>query len=251
MEPTDVTACFERTHAILRNDHFVYASGKHGSMYVNKKMLYTDARATAFLCKEMARRALAGFGPITCVVGPEKGGIILAQWVGYFFSAERPGCRVTSVFAEKSKWDIIAPYGGPHFIFSDEYKDFVRDKYVVLVDDVVNTGGSLRSLARLVRECGGNIRGAAVLWDRGDVTADDIEVPSLISLVNEKMESWPADNCSLCMEKKPINPHYGRGREFITKFITKRLAEESTESIARLSAKMPPHALRDYRGIVE
>lgn len=253
MEQTNVIACFERANAILRNDHFIYASWMHGSEYVSKKMLYTDTLVTRFLCYEMARRALT-FSPITCVVGPEKGGIILSQLVGYFLSVESFKRRVTSVYAEKIE-DIVShthgtlfpPIWGKRFVFSDEYKDLVQGKDIVLVDDVVNTGGSLRDLARLVRKCGGKIRGAVTLWNRGDATAENIEVPSLLSLVDVKMESWSAEQCQLCKENKPVNPRHGRGREFIIR----QLGENSAEGIARFPIELPPYALRDYRGVVE
>lgn len=217
MESRNVMTYFQRTDAILRNDHFVYASWKHGSVYVRKKMLYADASITALLCGKMARHALV-FGPITCVVGPEKGGIILSQWVGYFLN-EISEYRVTSVYAEKT--DIPTPASalahGPYFIFSDDYEDLVRGKDVLLVDDVVTTGRSLCNLAYSVRECGGKICGAVALWNRGSVTARPIGVPGLTSLVNISAELWRADTCPLCINGIPVNPHYGRGKEFIAR----------------------------------
>lgn len=223
MEPMDVMACLERAGAILRNDHFVYASGLHGDTYIAKKMLYTDASVTALLCRQMAQRALE-FGRITCVVGPEKGGIILAQWVGYFLN-EALEYKVASVFAEKTDVPTYSPAHWPRFIFSDDYGRLVKDKDVLLVDDVVTTGGSLGSLACLVRQYGGKIRGGVALYNRGNVAASDIGIPGLVSLVNMSEESWPAHQCLLCVNKVPVNLHYGRGREFIMRGVVEDIQQ--------------------------
>jgi len=222
MEPTDVLYCLERTGAMLRNDHFVYASGLHGDTYIEKKMLYTDAPTMALLCEQMARRVL-DFGRITCVVGPEKGGIILAQWVGYFLN-EVSEYRVASVFAEKG--DGSFPYSSElNFVFNGGYGDLVRGVDVLLVDDVVNTGGSLRALAYRVRQCEGNIVGAVAICNRGGVHAYEADVPRLVSLADIFLPSYHADQCPLCASGIPVNREYGRGRQFVQQGVLDAIAQ--------------------------
>ncbi|MDP3779440.1 MAG: phosphoribosyltransferase family protein [bacterium] len=219
MEPTDVMACLERVGAMLRNDHFVYTSGLHGDTYVEKKMLYTNAPVTALLCGQMARRAL-DFGRITCVVGPEKGGIILAQWVGYFLN-EVSEYVVRSVYAEKSTSSL----GSPSFVFSDGYGNLVRGQDVLLVDDVAHTGGSLRNLAYRVRQCEGNIVGAVSICNRGGISAHNIGIPGLVSLLTISLRSYAAEQCPLCANGTPVNPRYGRGREFLERGIIEAISQ--------------------------
>ena len=73
----DVIERLRSVGAILTNDHLVYTSGKHGSVYVNKDAMYPHVRETSDVCAEFAHRA-AEFD-IEAVVGPALGGIILAQ----------------------------------------------------------------------------------------------------------------------------------------------------------------------------
>ncbi len=75
---------FERIGAIIANNHFVYASGKHGSAYFNKNAVYCDTEETSRLCRAIAEQ-FAGDN-IELVIGPETGGIVLSQWTAYHFS---------------------------------------------------------------------------------------------------------------------------------------------------------------------
>lgn len=217
MVPSHVLELFDRLGVIIRNNHFVYTSEidgveMHGPTYVNKDGLYPHATETSQLCRELAKRSLYELGSrINCVVGPEKGGIILSQWVGYFL-AEVPGLKgspVISLFAEKMK-DTI---GNTQFIFTRGYGDMVAGKNVLIVEDVIHTGQSVKKVADLVQRHGGKVIGVGSLCNRGGKEAYHIGVPRIFSLLNMQMESWSAEHCPLCFDGIPINRQFGKGKE--------------------------------------
>ncbi|MEK9195460.1 MAG: hypothetical protein AAB975_03730, partial [Patescibacteria group bacterium] len=133
MAPTYVLELFNRLGIIIRNDHFVYTSKvdgvkMHGPTYINKDGFYTQATETSQLCRELAKRSVyhIGIENIDCVVGPEKGGIILSQWVGYFLT-EITKKSVISLFAEKMQ-DTVRD---TRFIFNRGYGDLVKNKNIL------------------------------------------------------------------------------------------------------------------------
>jgi orotate phosphoribosyltransferase len=217
MTPSRVLELFDRLKVIIRNDHFIYTSEvdgieMHGPTYVNKDGLYPYTTETSALCRELTNRSLYHLGGrnIDCVVGPEKGGIILSQWVGYFLT-QMTGKIVLSVFAEKTK-DAA---GNMFFVFNRGYGDLVKDKNVLIVEDVVHTGESVKKVVDLVRQHGGNVRGVGSLCNRGGKAAAHIGVPYLFSLLDMAMESWMRNICLLCADNVPINTKFGKGKEYI------------------------------------
>ena len=221
MQASRVLEIFNRLGIIIRNDHFIYTSDRdgaemHGDTYINKDGLYPYPHETFKLCRELAKRSLCHVGDdMNCVVGPEKGGIILSQLVGYFLmELMNTGMRkqtVISLFAEKIKNTT----GKTGFIFNRGYGDLVADKDVLIVEDVINTGESVRKVADLVRQYGGRVWAVGSLCNRGSASAQDIGIPRMFSLLDICMESWSADICPLCIEGFPVNRQFGKGKEFV------------------------------------
>jgi len=203
---------FKQLGALRENDHFVYASGYHGSTYVAKEMLYVYPEITWILCEEM--KNLCGKGwEIDCVVGPEKGGMILSQWVGYLL-AQSTGRQVTSVFAHK----LVPPMGGNGFTFMQEYGNFIDGKNIFIVEDIINTGGTVKNIVSLVCDWGGIVKAVGALWNRGNMTLQDMRLaPKSFALVNKSFPRWSEAECPLCAAHFPINTQFGRGKEFLAR----------------------------------
>lgn len=192
-------------NAVLTDGHFVYASGKHGSAYVNKDAVYPYTRITSWLCWGIADQFR--LKDVEVVVGPEKGGIILAQWVANHLS-QRIGAEVLSVYAEKD---------GDQFTIKRGYEKLIPGKNVLIVEDVLTTGRSVRKVAEAVRAFDGDIIGVGALCNRGGVTEEDLGDPPvpLFSLLNIDLDSWEEDQCPLCAQRIPVNINVGKGREFV------------------------------------
>lgn len=130
MKP-EIKAILERTGALMAG-HFVLTSGKHADAYFNKDALYPHVRDTKGLCQLLTAGVLdSGLGRLTqVVVAPEKGGIILSQWMAYLLSSYTPHDEVLGVYAEKDSWG---------FGFGRGYGNLVRNKKILVVEDVLTT----------------------------------------------------------------------------------------------------------------
>src|SRR3972149_6562479 len=94
----DVVEILKSIGAVITNDHFVYTSGKHGSIYINKDALYPHTELTSQV-GEMLAKANIGL-EIDTVVGPALGGIILSQWTAYHLSKLKKK-EIHGVYTEK------------------------------------------------------------------------------------------------------------------------------------------------------
>ena len=192
MRAKDVLATFYRL-GVMVSGHFAYTSeDRHGSVYVNKDAIYVHAGETSRLCYELAMRAFRMCSDIDCVVGPEKGGIILSQWVGYHL-AQKKQRDVLSVFAEKKMRDNVAQVGVPptdfDFVFTRGYGNVVAGKNVLIVEDVMNTGRSVEKLVRCVRKAGGFVEVVGTICDRGHKFSSAIHVaPKFFALLDISLQ---------------------------------------------------------------
>ncbi len=155
----------QRTEAVfraagaLRNGHFLLKSGRHGDTYLEKFAVLSDPAATSELCGFWAaglRDPSIAIGPrVDVIAGPTTGGVILA------FETARQ-LRVRSIFAEE-----MADAGGrPGRAFRRGFS-IAPGERVVLVDDILTTGGSLLAMIPAVEAFGGTIVECLVLVDRG------------------------------------------------------------------------------------
>ncbi|MBI4196859.1 MAG: phosphoribosyltransferase [Deltaproteobacteria bacterium] len=191
----------EKFGAVLTNGHFVYTSGKHGSAYINKDALYPHTTVISHLCRELAKKFSRS--PVEVVVAPVVGGVILSQWVAHHLSRMKKR-EVLGVYAEKS---------ADGFILKRGYDRLVSGKKVLVVEDILNTGGSAKKVVETVRSAGGVVIGVGALVNRGGVIAKDLGgVPKVFSLVELPLEAWEANECPLCVRQLPINTEVGKGK---------------------------------------
>src|SRR5579885_1815948 len=85
--------------AIITDSHFVYSSGRHSSVYINKDALYLPTEVISKLCELMVRPYNAE--QIDVVVGPVLGGIVLSQWATHHLNQRRSIGETLAVYAEK------------------------------------------------------------------------------------------------------------------------------------------------------
>jgi orotate phosphoribosyltransferase len=206
--------------AIVTDTHVIYTSGKHGSTYVNKDALYPHLEPTFRVTQWMADLVLKGLnessaGSLDAVVAPVLGGVVLSQWVGYHLGnrIKRP---VMALYAEKV--GTVGTEGA--FAFKRGYQDLIAQKNVVVLEDVLNTGGSLRKVVDAAKGAGATVLGAVVLCNRGGITLSDVGLlptqavpaPFLKALVNLRLEAWDPDTCVLCKNDIPMNRSLGKGK---------------------------------------
>lgn len=194
----------------LISGHFVYASGLHGERYFNKDLLYCDAHHVAAMGHGLAEsfQAIQTEHRVEVVVAPELGAILLGHQVAYWLQL-KDGLRVQSVIAEKTR------SVGPVFKLGRGYADKVKGKRVLVIEDVLTTGGSVCEVIKTVREAGGEVMGVGALCNRGKVTAESLDVPRLVSLIELELKTWDPQECPLCKDEIPVNTNVGKGAQFL------------------------------------
>src|SRR5256886_11901187 len=146
--PADVERVFRESGA-LREGHFILASGRHASLYLEKFQVLQHPSETERLSSAIAM--WAGSLGVETVAGPTTGGIILAHEV-----ARQLGAR--AIYAERRE-------GASGREFRRGFA-LAPGERVLVVDDIMTTGGSLQETIDAVRAAGGTVAGAAVLVDR-------------------------------------------------------------------------------------
>lgn len=195
--------------AIITDSHFVYNSGRHSSVYINKDALYLHTGISKKLCQRMAQPYDAD--TIDVVVGPVLGGIVLSQWTTHALNVRRTAGETLAVYAEK------AAGSDQNFTFTRGYDKHIAGKNILIVEDILTTGGSVRRVIELVRKHGGNVIGVSALCNRGNVQACDVGNVPIATLITLDLETYAADVCPFCQSGVPVNTEVGKGRMFLTK----------------------------------
>ena len=146
------TEALFRASGAFREGHFQLKSGRHGDAYVEKFAVLSDPAATSELCGYWAAEVRET--GVDLVAGPTTGGVILA-----FETARQLGTR--SIFAE----EVRADDGSTRREFRRGFTIEPGER-VLLVDDILTTGGSLLAMIPAVEAMGGEIVACMVMVDR-------------------------------------------------------------------------------------
>lgn len=190
MTSDEILTLFREAKALLEG-HFLLTSGLHSGHYFEKFALLQHPRKTEALCKALADRFQED--GVQVVVGPAVGGILLAHEVG-----KHLGTR--AIFTEREAGRMALRRG-----FA-----IAPGERVLVVEDVVTTGGSVREVLDVVTAVGGEVVGVALLVDRSGGTVDfGVPVEALLTL---KVEAYPPDQCPLCRDGLPLT---SRGSRYV------------------------------------
>ncbi|MFH1780550.1 MAG: phosphoribosyltransferase family protein [Candidatus Nealsonbacteria bacterium] len=182
---------FKETTALL-SGHFSLTSGLHTPNYVAKRRLYTRPLKVSGLCYEVAEHFK--HDNVEVVVSPAVGGVALSQWVAAHLT-DLTGREVLAVFADKVG-------DKKEFTFSEGCGEFLVGKRVLVVDDVLTTGGSIEAVYKVVQDVGGILMGASVLWLRGKM--EIIDVP-FFALITKNFPTFKPEECPLCANHIPFD----------------------------------------------
>jgi orotate phosphoribosyltransferase len=171
---------FEERGALLQG-HFLLSSGLHSPRYLQCARVLMDPALATPLCAALARRLEPHFEGVRAgaVVAPALGGVLVAHEV-----ARALGCR--GLFTERQDGAMTLRRG------------FTLDagEPVVVVEDVITTGGSTREVLDAVRGRGARVLAVGSLVDRSGGKVD-LGLPRE-SLLRLEVEAWPAESCPLC-----------------------------------------------------
>ncbi|MHB2265771.1 orotate phosphoribosyltransferase [Aliihoeflea sp. PC F10.4] len=172
MQTEDVLAIFREAGAILEG-HFILTSGLRSPVFLQKARVFMHADKTAILCKALAEKIEAAVGKPDYVVGPAIGGIIPAYETSRHLGAP-------AIWVERE--------GGEFRLRRFEIEKGAK---IVIVEDIVTTGLSIRETVACMQALGADAVAAACIVDRSAGKAD-VGVP-LIALAEYEVPAYPAD----------------------------------------------------------
>ena len=190
MNSKEVLDLLEWSGAIM-NGHFKLTSGRHSAIYIEKFRLLENPIALDKICSTMADKF--SNDNIELVVGAAIGGILLAGGVGKHLNSKH-------IFSERVNGTM-------------EFKRGFHvdpDTRVLIVEDIVSTGGSIDELIDLLNDYKANIVGIVCIVNRSQ---RNIKFDARFdSLLNFPSESWEENECPEWLTKIPITKPGSTGK---------------------------------------
>lgn len=208
----DVVKILKSIGAVLTDDHFVYTSGKHGSVYINKDALYPHTEATSKIGKLFAEKFKNIL--IDIVVAPAVGGTILSQWVAYHLTKLKKK-EILSAYSEKDKGTLTSASESEH-IFRRGYDKLLKGKKTLVVEDLTTTGISIKKVVAAVKMNGGKVVAACVMVNRDPEHVNSKSIGAKFSALGIiKAQAYNEIDCPLCKKGVPINTSIGHGKKYL------------------------------------
>ncbi len=173
---------FRRSGALLEG-HFRLSSGLHSPGYLQSALVLQYPDRAEALGRELAAR-VRDVKP-TVVLSPALGGIVIGQEVGRALG-------VRAIFAERADGVLTLRRG---FVLGEADR-------VLVVEDVLTTGGSTRETMRVAASAGGRVVAAASIIDRSGGAAR-FDVP-FHALVDVDLPTYQPEVCPLCAKGLPV-----------------------------------------------
>jgi orotate phosphoribosyltransferase len=173
-----VLQILRQTGALL-DGHFLLTSGLHSAQYVQcARVLQYPEHAEA-----LGRWIADGFRQtaVDVVISPAIGGIVIGQEVAR-------ACNVRALFGERQQGVMTLRRG----------LEVCPGERVLVIEDVTTTGGSVREIMHLVRECQGVVVGVGTIMDRSGGQID-FAVPQH-ALVTLTIQNYAPAECPLCQQ---------------------------------------------------
>ena len=182
---------------LMRAGHYDYGNGYHGRAYLNPHQLLVHPSTIWRLAQDLLDVIPSDLQLKTEVVaGPATGGALLAHTIAGLLDGRRSLSHPPCAFApfQYDKGDVaLRPF----------YAASMRDRRVLLADDVRNTGKTLERCAALVREAGGEVLATVQIYDRLESVVD-LGVPNIALIDYHAPENFPVAQCPLCQDGTPI-----------------------------------------------
>ena len=183
MNPNEIMEVLEKRGAVQRG-HFRLSSGLHSDLFVQKFRVFEQPRLTQRFGNSIAQLFA---GKFDAVASPAFGAVVLG-----FATALAADVRV--VFAERE---------GGALTFRRGFELAPRER-VLVVEDVITTGGSAREVVDLVQSAGASPVGVGALIDRASGPIEPRLAAPLKALIKIEATSWAEHACPLCKSNDPL-----------------------------------------------
>lgn len=168
---------------VLLEGHFLLTSGRHSEKYLQCAKIFKDTALSELLCKELSDRLGDNKPDVVC--GPAIGAILMSYEVSRQL-------KTPNIFAERENGNMVFRRGF----------EVLAGQKILVVEDVVTTGGSVKEVIKLIQDAGGIVSGVGAIVDRtgGKI---DFGVP-FYSVLSVEVESFEPENCPICKTGTPV-----------------------------------------------
>ena len=187
MNENEILAMYEDAGALL-NGHFILSSGRHSARYLQSALVLMNIDNATALAGELISKADAD--EIDMVVAPAIGGLVIGQEVARLL-------RKPFIFTERKEGEMQMRRG---FSIPEGTK-------LLVVEDVITTGGSVRECIAVVREHGGEPVKVLAVVDRAPDAEGRFDVP-FATAISLSVETYAVEGCPMCSEGllPPVKP---------------------------------------------
>ena len=188
----------QQYQVLMLNGHFDFGNGYHGQVYLHPHQLFSHPSRIWRLAQDLiAVLPPSILSQTEVVAGPATGGALLAHTVAGLLDSRRDLSRPDMMFAPFS----VDPQCGQEL--SRFYREQIRGRHVLLVDDIRNTGQTFARCASLVRDAGGTVIATAEIYDRLEAVVET-NVPNFALAEYKAPENHPESACPLCKAGVPV-----------------------------------------------
>jgi len=184
MEKKEALRIFEKTGA-LQNGHFQLSSGLHSPNYFQCALMLQYPEYVEHFCYPIVEFFREEAEDIDLILAPAMGGILVAYEV-----ARQMGTR--AIFAERVEGKMRLRRG----FFIEPHEN------VLVVEDVITTGGSVQEIVDLAENAGAFVVGVGCIVNRSGGKSK-LDIP-ICSVFESKVVTYKAENCPLCRQKIPL-----------------------------------------------
>ena len=183
MKESQVLKIFEANKALLAG-HFLLSSGLHSDRYLQAALVLQEPSTALLLGGELANRFRDE--KVSVVIGPALGGVVIAFAVADGLKCSR------AIFTERQK-DVFTLRRG---------FEIRKGEKVLVVEDVITTGGSTREVMELVKSFQAEVCGVAAVAERSGQPVDfGVRKEVLLQI---PLTTFPPEECPLCRQQVPL-----------------------------------------------
>ena len=198
--------CIETLESInaIKFGHFKLTSGNHSDTYIQKDIIHHHPNAFLSICN-----IISGFAfdfDYDVITGPAIAGAVIARVIAFqrhvpFVYPEKviDSDKINSFDNDTLLMTISNQDIPTKMIFRRGHDKLINGKKVLLIEDIISTGGSVEETIKAIESNNGTVAGVIVLWNRSDWCKRSIK-----SVINKPVEFWTPEGCPLCKDGVPL-----------------------------------------------
>ena len=175
-----------KTNALLEG-HFILSSGLHSSQYIQCAKLLSFPNIAKNICNSLAKKIKKNFKKIDLILAPAIGGIVIGYEIGRIL-------KVETIFAERVNGRFKLRRGF----------DIKKNSKVLIIEDVITTGGSSLECVNLIKKSNAKLLGFASLIDRSTKKTLKIKGSKIISQIKISVPTFKKNNLPKSLKSIPV-----------------------------------------------